>query len=107
MRKSLERLLAAHGYRTEAYPSAESFLARTASLAINCMVIDIHLGGMNGIQLRRHLSASEPDLGVIFITAVDDDLLEIDAGNAGCAAYLRKPFSASLLLDAIEKATAD
>jgi FixJ family two-component response regulator len=102
MRKSLERLLAAYGYRTEGYASAESFLARGHPAIIHCMVLDIELGGMNGIELRQHLTIAKPGLDVIFITALDDEILEMKADQVGCVAYLRKPFAASSLLSAIE-----
>ena len=104
MRRSIERLLNAHGYKTEGYGSAEAFLGRDSASAIGCLVLDIHLGKMSGIQLRRRLRDAESSLPVIFITAVDDDTLESEAVDAGCLAYLRKPFAAKLLLSAIHDA---
>jgi FixJ family two-component response regulator len=106
MRRSIERLLNAHGYKTEGYDSAERFLESGSACVIGCLVLDIHLGNMSGIQLRHRLSDSGSSLPVIFITAVDDDVLETQALAAGCLAYLHKPFAAKLLLSAIDKALA-
>jgi FixJ family two-component response regulator len=107
MRRSIERLLGAYGYMTEGYGSAESFLAREHDSDLGCVVLDIHLGGMSGIQLRRALKEINFHLAVIFITAVDDEALEREAVEAGCVAYLHKPFPAASLIGAIEKAFAD
>ena len=106
MRKSMERLLNAFGYKTVAFDSAERFLESDRAETLGCLVLDIHLGKMSGIQLRRRLSETGFSLPVIFVTAVDDDLLEADARDAGCVAYLRKPFAARFLLSAIDEALA-
>jgi FixJ family two-component response regulator len=107
MRRSIERLLNVHGFPTEGYSSAETFLGRDAASKIGCIVLDIHLDGMSGIELRRLLKASGSKLSVIFITAVDDTALEVEAVRAGCVAYLHKPFPAALLISAVNKALAD
>jgi FixJ family two-component response regulator len=104
MRRSIERLLNAHGYKTEGYASAETFLGRDAVGDIGCLVLDIHLGNMSGIELRRRLRDAHLGLPVIFITAVDDEALEAEAVEAGCLAYLHKPFAARLLLSAVHEA---
>jgi FixJ family two-component response regulator len=106
MRRSLERLLNAHGFATEGYSSAEAFLDRDASIQIDCIVLDIHLDGMSGIELRHRLKHSGSRLPVIFITAVDDDTLELQGVQAGCVAYLHKPFPSDLLLGAINRSLA-
>jgi FixJ family two-component response regulator len=106
MRRSIERLLNAHGYKTEGYDSAERFLESGSSASIGCLVLDIHLANMTGIQMRHRLRESGSSLPVIFITAVDDDLLEAQAFESGCMAYLHKPFAAKLLLSAVEEALA-
>jgi FixJ family two-component response regulator len=107
MRRSIERLLGAHGYKTEGYVSAESFLTRGSVSDLICIVLDIHLGGMSGIELGRALKETVPRPIVIFITAVDDEALEVEALEAGCAAYLHKPFPAASLIGAIERALPD
>lgn len=72
MRRSVERLLNAHGFVTEGYASAEAFLHRDTKSRIGCLVLDIHLRGMSGIELRHRLKSAGSKLPVVFITAVDD-----------------------------------
>lgn len=104
MLKGLERLLKAKGFNTKTYASAEAFLACAVGRDANCLVLDIHLGGMSGIELRRRLAAACSMLPVIFMTAFDDEATQRDAVDAGCVAYLHKPFLASELMAAIDKA---
>jgi FixJ family two-component response regulator len=107
VRKSLKRLLTAYGFTTEGYASGEAFLDAGGEGRTACLVLDVHLKGMSGIELRQQLTASGSTLPVIFITAVDEDELEREAVNAGCLAYLRKPVSAELLKSAVTKALGD
>src|SRR3974390_1684222 len=85
--KGLERLLNAHGLGTKAFPSAEAFLAANSGMGIDCVLLDVHLGGMSGIALRRALSASGSRLLVIFMTALDDEATRQQAHAAGRVAY--------------------
>jgi FixJ family two-component response regulator len=71
-----------------------------------CLLLDIHLGGISGIELQRWLAASGSKRPVIFMTASDDEATRNEAMDAGCIAYLRKPFAGQVLLDAIGKAAA-
>jgi FixJ family two-component response regulator len=96
--------LSVHGFDVRTFESAEALLEADAFRTATCMLLDIHLGGMSGIELRRRLAASGSKCPVIFMTAVDDDATRIDAVAAGCIAYLKKPFAPQLLLDAIAKA---
>ena len=105
MRKAIERLLTARGFATQGFASAEAFLDSCDAKDVACLVLDIHLDGMSGIELRRRLNAVRSKLAVIFITAVDDEAIQREAMEVGCVACLHKPFQASLLIDAIEKAT--
>lgn len=104
MRRSVERLLNANGFTTEGYPSAESFLSLARIQLIRCIVLDIHLGGMSGIELWHHLKHAGASIPVIFMTAVEDETLEREAVDAGCIAYLRKPFPAESLITAVKRA---
>jgi FixJ family two-component response regulator len=104
--RGLERLLKASGFDTETFPSAEEFLARASPSEAACLVLDIHLGGMSGIELRRQLAASGIAVPVIFMTAFDDDATQQAALVAGGIACLRKPFSARSLIGAINEAVA-
>jgi FixJ family two-component response regulator len=106
MRRSVQRLLNAHGFLTEEYSSAEAFLSRDAASKIECLVLDVDLGGTSGIELQRRLRDSGSKLTVIFITAVEDDALELEATQAGCVAYLHKPFPGASLINAINNALA-
>jgi FixJ family two-component response regulator len=101
MRKSLARLLHAHGYSTVEFGSAEEFLQSGIADSVIGLVLDIHLPGMSGIELRRHLLAAESSLPVVFITAFDDAATRVEALALGCAGYLQKPFEASRLTDAL------
>lgn len=104
MRVGLDRLLQARGFDTEIFPSAEAFLAVTCTA--DCLLLDIHLGGMGGFELRRRLTSAGASIPVIFMTAFDDDATREQARGLGCVAYLRKPFAGHLLMQAIADATA-
>ena len=106
MRRSLERLLNAHGFMTEGYSSAETFLGRDPAHHLSCVVLDIQLAGMSGLELRSRLTSSGSSLPVVFITAIDDDTLKVAAVQLGCSALLRKPFPAASLISAVNKALA-
>jgi len=106
MLKAIARLLGAHGFDAEVFASAEAFLRRDAAEDAACLVLDVNLGGMSGIELRRRLTDTGSRLPIIFITAVDDEATEQEAVAAGCVAYLHKPFPATQLIGAIQAATA-
>jgi FixJ family two-component response regulator len=103
MRVGLERLLQARGFDTEIFPSAEAFLA--VASAADCLLLDVHLGGMGGFELHRRLSGAGSRLPVIFMTAFDDQATRREAASLGCVAYLCKPFAGHLLMEAIAAAT--
>jgi FixJ family two-component response regulator len=103
MRKSLTRLLRAHGYDCETWNSAEEFLDGFATSQANCLLIDINLGpGLSGIELCKRLKALGRFLNVIIMTGVDIQQNNKEAIKAGCNAYLHKPFSSKALIDAVE-----
>jgi FixJ family two-component response regulator len=101
MLQGLNRLLLAHGFRVERFTSAESFLDDIVGCEAKCLLVDIHLGGISGIDLKRRLTSSGNRLPVLFMTAIDSEATRQEAFDAGCVAYLRKPFLAKLLIDAI------
>jgi FixJ family two-component response regulator len=105
MRRAMERLLDANGFGTAGYNSAEAFLQSSATDRVVCLVVDIQLGGMSGIMLRRRLAASGSTLPVIFVTAIEAAETEREAIETGCVAYLRKPFASDRLIAAVKKAT--
>jgi FixJ family two-component response regulator len=104
--KGVARLLAHNGIESRTFASAEALLHSGGVQTATCLLLDIHLGGISGIELRRRLAASGSKCPVIFMTANDDEATRNQAANAGCIAYLRKPFARQVLLDAIAKAVA-
>jgi len=107
MRKSVSRSLGEHGFATEEFDSAEAFLARLPMAGPACLVLDIQLEGMSGLQLRDHLRARGINLPVIFITGIEENNFEQQAISLGCVAYLRKPFGPEALIAAVKKAITD
>jgi FixJ family two-component response regulator len=105
VRKAITRLLRAHGYRPQGYASAEAFLARGRTDDPACLVLELKLDGMSGIDLLHRLEADGLSLPVVVMTAADDETTRRNAITAGCVAYLEKPSSAEPLLAAIAKAT--
>jgi FixJ family two-component response regulator len=101
---ALKRLLNASGFAAEVFSSAEEFLGNCVPDEMSCVVLDIHLGGMSGIELRRRLSEIGEDVPVIFMTALNDEVVRRAAIEAGCVALLGKPFAADALIDAVHKA---
>jgi len=98
-------LLDASGFEVRAFASAEAFLERDAVGQIDCLLLDIHLGGLSGIDLQRRLVASGSTLPVIFMTGLDDAATRGQALSVGCVAYLQKPVIARQLMDAIHNGT--
>ncbi|MGO7015583.1 response regulator transcription factor [Rhizobium leguminosarum] len=104
LRRSLGRLLNAYGFLAIEFASAEAFLARDPKAAIDCLVLDIDLGGVSGIDLQRRLKADGTTLPVIFITALETASVKAEAEKVGCVAYLQKQFPGAALIAAINKA---
>ena len=104
MLRATSNLLDAHGIAARLFASAEEFLCLDATSPVDCLLLDVHLGGMSGIELRRKLAISRSTLPVIFMTALDDADTREQAQKTGCIAFLRKPYSARQLIAAIEKA---
>lgn len=104
MRKALDRLLRAAGYQPLLFSSAEALLGTDAADGAECLVLDIHLPGLSGLELQRRLTASGHESPVIFITAQDDDAAREEARQLHCLAYFRKPFEGAALLEAIRQA---
>ena len=100
---AVERLLMVHGFDVAVFDTVEDFLARANFCEAACLVLDIHLDldGMSGIELRRRLARFGIDLPVIFITGNDSAPTRQAAMEAGCCAYLPKPFTTASLIDAI------
>ena len=102
--RAIENLLDANGFATELFASAEEFLDRRAATQVDCLLLDINLSVMSGIELQRQLAACGSKLPVIFMTGLDDEAIRREALMAGGVACLRKPFTVRQLIDAIERA---
>ena len=100
VRKSLARLIKSVGVKAETFASAEEFLGKTPKQT-GCLILDIRLPGMSGIELQKRMAASGDKTPVIFITAQDDEVLRTEAMAAGARGFLLKPFDDYTLLDAI------
>jgi|SRR5688572_14470713 FixJ family two-component response regulator len=104
VRKALRRLLRASGLQAEGYASGQEFLDAAAKKQPDCVVLDLHMPGMSGLQALRKLQASTRTLPVVVITAHDEPETRAQCMAAGAAAYLRKPLDERLLLNAISAA---
>ncbi len=108
MRKSIAGLLDGLGFSAELYASAEAFLSTSkfSQARDSCVILDIHLDGMSGIELAKWLARTGRTLPIIFITGNDNESARTAAQHQDCVAYLRKPFTAKALADAIDLALA-
>jgi len=104
VRQATQVLLDVHGFNTIGFSSAKDFLHRDASTRIDCVLLDIDLGGECGIALRRRLKAEGCALPVIFMTGLDSDAVRQEAIDAGCVDFLKKPVEPQQLLAAVAKA---
>jgi FixJ family two-component response regulator len=101
MGEALRRLLLAAGFSATRYSSAEALLDSGAARDSGCLVVDIHLPGISGIELRRRLSEAGSRARVIFITAYEDDQIRETAMRSGAEAYFTKPFLGRDLIAAL------
>jgi FixJ family two-component response regulator len=106
MREAIEHLLCVAGFRTKAYGSAEALLDGVAAESPLCVVSDINLPAMSGLDLLTELARRSAHPPVIVITAYDSASSRRDAARLGASAYLTKPFRGSELLSAIDKIAA-
>ena len=105
VRESLQSLLRSLGYAVKVFASAEEFLNSDHFCNTDCLILDVVMPGMNGIELRRHLLANHCETPVVFITAHgSDEEVRSRASSAGAVDYLIKPFSEDVLLNAVRKA---
>ena len=102
--RTTTRLIDSFGFRAAAFESAENFLGSGNLNDTSCLIVDIHLPGMNGLQLQSQLAAAGRSIPIIFITAHDDKESRRRAMQAGAIAFLGKPFSDEQLLQGIRLA---
>jgi FixJ family two-component response regulator len=103
-RKSTTLLIESFGFQAAGFESAESFLKSSQLHETSCLIIDVRMPGMNGLQLQSHLAAAGYKIPIIFITAYDDRESRRRAMQAGAVAFVAKPFTDGLLLQAIRSA---
>lgn len=103
LRTALVGLVRSVGYGARGFSSAEDFLQSGAVREFSCIVTDIQMPGMSGIDLKHHLVAQQNALPVIMITARAEKGLEEKALASGAAFFLRKPFEATVLIDCLER----
>jgi FixJ family two-component response regulator len=103
--RSLGRLLRASGIQPVSYSSAEAFLADVKHPKFDCLVLDVQLGGMSGIELQRRLADEGKNTPVIFISAYDNPEAREEALALGCAAFFRKTDSGADVLEVIGRVT--
>jgi FixJ family two-component response regulator len=102
--RALGRLLRGAGFAPTGFDSAESFLADPSRPSFGCLLVDIQLTGMSGLELQRQLQAEGSQLPVIFITAHDDPAYRAEAIRRGCVGFFRKTDPGALIVDTLRRA---
>jgi FixJ family two-component response regulator len=104
VRESLELLIRHEGLAVEAFFSAQEFLARPRVSVPSCLILDVSLPGLNGLELQKRIALDRHDMPIIFITGHGDIPMTVQAMKAGAAEFLTKPFGEEVLLKAIRNA---
>jgi FixJ family two-component response regulator len=104
VRESLESLLRCEGWQPETYASAPEFLARPRALTPSCLILDVSLPGLNGLDLQKRVALERHEMPIIFITGHGDVPMTVRAMKAGAQEFLTKPFNDEVLLAAIRQA---
>jgi FixJ family two-component response regulator len=104
LRSALEGLLKAVGFPTQAFSSAEEFLEFGQPKQIACLIADIRMPGMSGLELQAKLNADACRIPIVFITAHGDEKMRMQAMRAGAVEFLAKPFDDEALLDSVRAA---
>jgi FixJ family two-component response regulator len=101
VRRSTQRLLRCSGLRAEAFATAEDFLRSECVTGTACLILDVRMPGVDGLELQRRLGEAGRPIPIVFLTARASDEEERQAKQAGAANFLRKPIAKDALLDAI------
>ena len=104
VRESLELLIRSVGWQPETFESAQKFLVYPRSAVPNCLILDVNLPDLNGLDLQQLVSVERTDMPIIFVTGYGDVPMTVKAMKAGAVEFLTKPFSEDVLLAAIEQA---
>jgi FixJ family two-component response regulator len=103
VRESLELLIRNEGWQPETFASAQDFLDRPRIFAPSCLVLDVSLPGLNGLELQKRVAVERSDMPIIFITGHGDVAMTVQAMKAGAVEFLTKPFGDTALLSAIRQ----
>ena len=104
VRESLELLIRSEGWQPETFASAQEFLAHPRMLVPSCLILDLSLPGLNGLDLQKRVAVERIDMPIIFITGYGNVPVTVQAMKAGAVEFLTKPFSDDVLLSAIRNA---
>jgi FixJ family two-component response regulator len=104
VRKSLGRLFKSAGFRVETFPSAEDFLKFGSQLETACLILDLRLTGMSGLDLQRQLAGESTRIPIIFVSAHNEEEARAQALQGGAVAFLGKPVNDKTLLDVVYSA---
>jgi FixJ family two-component response regulator len=104
IREAVESLVKSVGYRAEPFATAEEFLNSDHRQDTACLILDVRMPGMSGLELQHQLAAANWSIPIIFITAHDDERARAQALRAGAVDFLRKPFSEEALLNGVRSA---
>jgi FixJ family two-component response regulator len=104
LRSSLDDLIRSIGFQTQGFPSAEAFLSSNQTRDAACLILDVRMPGMSGLDLQRQIVAANWQIPIIFVTSHADDDARARALEAGAVAFLYKPFHEEELLNAIDAA---
>jgi len=104
VRESLETLIQDEGWQPETFATAQEFLDRPRAFTPSCLVLDISLPGLNGLELQKRVAVERTDMPIIFITGHGDIPMSVGAMKAGAVEFLTKPFNDEVLLNAIRPA---
>ena len=104
VRESLETLIQDEGWQPETFATAQDFLDRPRAFTASCLVLDISLPGLNGLELQKRVAVERTDMPIIFITGHGDIPMSVGAMKAGAVEFLTKPFNDEVLLTAIRQA---
>ena len=104
VRESLQLLIRCEGWQPRAFASTQEFFARPPALVPNCLILDVFLAGLDGLDVQKRVSIERPEMPIIFITGHGDVRTTVQAMKAGASEFLTKPFRDDLMLSAIREA---
>jgi FixJ family two-component response regulator len=101
VRKSLERLIKSDGFRTECFASAEDFIKAGDYEETSCIILDLRLPGMSGMELQHYLATEHDCIPIVFVSAHDEPETRYEAMQAGAIGFFSKPFNGEALMEAV------